>query len=198
MGYRDALTGLMSHTYFQLALRDRIVRVDQDNGSLCLAMLDLDNFRSFNETHGHLEGDQLLLWVADLLAGELQVGETAARFGGDEFVLLLNAESVGNMASRMEQLRGKVEQDPRPITVSIGIAIYPRDARDVVGLLKTLDDALYVAKRGGRNLVCVSKSYEERNVKPIRDDGDEGPGITARQGTPPSDLSGGGSVRLPD
>lgn len=192
MGYRDALTGLFSHTSFQLALRDRMKVADR---TVCLALLDLDSFRSFNEFHGHRKGDELLVWLSELLEGELKDGEMAARFGGDEFALILNSES--DITQRMERLRSQCEQDSRPVTLSIGVARYPRDARNIQEMLKAVDDALYVAKRGGRNQVVVSKSYEERNAKPLLEGGDNGATGAARV-TPPSGLTGGGAVRLPD
>lgn len=173
MDYHDSLTSLLSHTSFQLALQQQIEVARRENRSISVAMLDLDCFRSFNETKGFLEGDKLLVWLAECLKSELSDGEAAGRFGGDEFALLLKSESLTGSVQRVERLRRLVEHDSRPVTVSIGLASFPRDGPHTMELWNALDDALYSAKRGGRNRVCASRSLQERQVKPIIGDGDD-------------------------
>ena len=169
--YQDPLTGLLSHTSFHLALRERFEIAEREGQSLGLAMLDLDGFSRFNHSRGHLAGDELLVWLAEL------VGEEP------------------DLVARMEVIRARVEADSRPVTVSIGLACFPLDARDEKDWFKAADDALYVAKRGGRNQVSLSKPYEERHSKPLVDnDG----GVGAYLEPPPSGLSGGGALRFPE
>jgi len=193
----DSLTALPSHTAFQVHLSEKVKEAVRDGSSVGLAVMDLDHFSALNHAEGHSKGDELLIWLARVLANLIEEGEFAARIGGDEFALVLNSEGTSAMIARMERLRLQVEGHCQPVTLSVGIATYPRDARDAEELLKCVDDALYVAKRGGRNLVCASKSLEERFCKPIVDEDDSGPGSLVTRPDPPSGLSGGGAVRLP-
>jgi len=123
-------------------------------------MLDLDRFKHLNDTAGHDAGDDALRQLADCFRQELRGVDSAARFGGDEFALILpKALSEGAMLVA-ERVRARIEQIVIPefgnLTASIGIASFPANAASRTELFRAADDALYAAKRAGRNQVCVA------------------------------------------
>jgi diguanylate cyclase (GGDEF)-like protein len=127
-------------------------------------MLDLDYLRTINNTHGHLAGDAVIRGIAGVIRGELRRYDVAARFGGEEFCILLpstTAEQALEIAERIrsaaEASRFEDETVPEPLraTVSIGISGYPGDAVDAKGLVHAADIAVYEAKAGGRNQVVL-------------------------------------------
>ncbi|WP_150275884.1 sensor domain-containing diguanylate cyclase [Paenibacillus tepidiphilus] len=123
-----------------------------------LIVLDVDKFKVVNDTHGHLAGDEVLRWVGDVIANAIRPGDVCARFGGEEFVVLLprtsNAFAVAErIRSRLEQSKGPLEQR---ITSSLGIAHFPLHGGTLAELLDKADQALYTAKRKGRNCTVVA------------------------------------------
>ena len=140
----------------------------------CVLMMDLDHFKEVNDRHGHLVGSQTLEEVGALITRALRAGDVAARFGGEEFAaFLLNADCAQGLVAA-ERVRTAIESHHFPatrrgapnetdetlrITISIGVAAYPEDARDPIELVELADTALYRAKNLGRNRVvayCVS------------------------------------------
>jgi diguanylate cyclase (GGDEF)-like protein len=122
---------------------------------LALVMIDVDHFKQFNDRHGHLEGDQQLRWVAQQLShGVHPVRELLARFGGEEFSLVLPGLHLDEAVARAERLRQRFSQPDSPLTVSLGVAAeVPEAGSDPSMLLRRADTALYRAKRRGRNRV---------------------------------------------
>lgn len=158
----DPLTGLANRALFLELLQFQIARAQRESGRLALLALDLDNFKAVNDAEGHARGDQLLQGVARRLQGTLRASDVAARSGGDEFwVLLCDADELSALetASRLlAALREPMEGIRTPFSVSIGIAVYPKAGRDSQALLEAADQALYEAKRGGRNRMAVART----------------------------------------
>jgi diguanylate cyclase (GGDEF)-like protein/PAS domain S-box-containing protein len=158
LAYHDALTGLPNRKLFSDRLAIALAQARRNQKRVGLAMLDLDHFKSVNDTLGHDVGDLLLQATAERLSAALRKGDTVARFGGDEFVLILpdlaSAEDAIPVAQKI------VDSFCRPflpdthqlvVTTSIGIAVYPDDGTDEGLLLKNADIAMYTAKAAGRN-----------------------------------------------
>jgi diguanylate cyclase (GGDEF)-like protein len=158
----DALTGLYNRRYFESALSREMARAERTATKVALLVLDIDHFKSFNDTYGHAMGDLVLRKVAVVLAGALRKADVLARFGGEEFVVVLPQATEQGALESAERLRESVEHagihpgGPRKhVTVSIGVALFPDDAGTGEDLLKTADEALYDAKRSGRNRVSL-------------------------------------------
>ncbi len=158
----DGLTGLYNHRAFQERLEAELGRSGRFGHPLSLLMLDVDDFKRFNDTYGHQAGDRALRAVAEAVRSSIRSVDFAARYGGEEFaVLLLESppEKSLDVAERIRQciegLSIKVDGSEARITVSIGVAHYPGHARDRQGLLRRADEALYIAKQRGKNQVAV-------------------------------------------
>lgn len=155
----DALTGCYNRRSFEMQLDKDLQMAGRLHQPLSLLMLDLDRFKQLNDSVGHDAGDDALRQLADCFRQELRGVDSAARFGGDEFALILpQAYSEGALVVA-ERLRGRIEQIQIPgfgnITASIGIASFPADAPARAELVSAADAALYTAKRTGRNRVCI-------------------------------------------
>jgi two-component system, cell cycle response regulator len=170
----DELTGLLTSKSFFSELRREAARAERDGRPFCVLMMDIDHFKVVNDTHGHLVGSQTLEDVGSLITNALRAGDVAARFGGEEFAaFLLNADCAQGLVAA-ERVRSAIEDNafaaarrgsPQDtgetlrVTISIGVASYPDDARDPIELVELADTALYRAKNMGRNRVvayCVS------------------------------------------
>lgn len=128
-------------------------------------MIDIDNFKQFNDTQGHRNGDQALKLIAQTLRDNIRKSDILSRYGGDEFVLILpelNKEQARALAQKLVYLIQNTEipckkEGPKiELTISLGISSFPADGRNEELLLKMADDALYRAKEAGRNTVCVA------------------------------------------
>jgi len=169
MATRDPLTRLHNHAYFQERLGKEVSRCSRYGRVLGLIFVDIDNFKSINDKLGHKHGDELLKGIADILRGEsresdihfrLREHDIAARYGGDEFVLMLPETPKGGTATTAERLRNCIEQhnfgpDFLGVTVSIGLAAFPVDGSDRDILINAADRALHAAKNFGRNRVVA-------------------------------------------
>ncbi|HEY6045326.1 MAG TPA: diguanylate cyclase [Pyrinomonadaceae bacterium] len=155
----DALTGVYNRRSFELELDRELQVAVRQNQSLALIMLDLDNFKQLNDSAGHDAGDDALCKLAACFRQELRAVDTAARFGGDEFVLILPQAYVDGAVIVAERLRKAIEKIETPggghLAASIGIATFPANAVTRSGLVTAADNALYHAKRTGRNRVSV-------------------------------------------
>jgi diguanylate cyclase (GGDEF)-like protein len=155
----DALTGLYNRSYFFTALEREIARGDRSGRAFCMVMLDLDDLKAVNDRFGHLAGDQVLRVVSDVVRGGVRKIDTAARYGGDEFVALLpETDPTGGwvVAEKIRQTvaeQGLPGVEPGP-TVSVGVVSYPADGRSADALLVSADRAMYASKRGGKNRVA--------------------------------------------
>ena len=162
MAVRDGLTSLYNHRYFQEALALEVARSRRYEKPCCLVFIDVDNFKTYNDTHGHPQGDALLKTLAQIMMSHLRACDIAARYGGEEFVLLLPETSRDAAIMIAEGLRERVAGHPfagretQPlgrVTVSIGVAAFPGDGAEAAALLDCADKLLYRAKNSGKNVV---------------------------------------------
>jgi diguanylate cyclase (GGDEF)-like protein len=170
MACRDGLTGLYNHRYFQDILFHEVFRADRNNEQFSLVFFDLDNFKQYNDVNGHLEGDKLLRKLGQILKKAVRRSDVVARYGGEEFVIVLPSTPKKNAYVVGEKLRryietypfdGRESQPKGKVTVSIGIATFPDDGTDRTELIHRADKAMYRAKEGGRNAVCVAGMQKE-------------------------------------
>ena len=165
----DELTGLLTSKSFFSELRREAARAELESRPFCVLMMDVDHFKKVNDTYGHLAGNETLEELGGVITGALRAGDVAARFGGEEFAAFLLDADYAQALVAAERVRSAVEQYAFPatrrgsseaerkhqMTISIGIASFPEDARDPVQLVELADSALYRAKRSGRNRVCA-------------------------------------------
>jgi diguanylate cyclase (GGDEF)-like protein len=162
----DGLTGLLNNRCFREALELEIQRCRRYDHEFSLVFMDLDHFKHYNDTHGHLAGDQLLKDLARLLTTNSRSVTVLARYGGEEFVALCPETPKRGALIYAERLRSKVEEHPfagraeQPlgtVTISAGVATYPEDATESRELIDCADQALYEAKESGRNRIIPCK-----------------------------------------
>jgi diguanylate cyclase (GGDEF)-like protein len=159
----DTLSGLANRRAFDSRLNFEWLKAEQENGKLALAMIDIDHFKTFNDTYGHVDGDTCLTKVGDVLSTIAnEVKGFGARYGGEEFALMLPGADAARMAAVGEMIRARIEALAMPhsgaplgrITVSVGIAATsPVTGQNPLDLIEAADAGLYMAKRRGRNTV---------------------------------------------
>jgi diguanylate cyclase (GGDEF)-like protein len=160
---RDPLTGLFNRRYMEESLNREVARAGRSSSHLSAVMIDIDHFRDFNENFGHAAADVALRETCRLLQDLARPEDIACRFGGEEVVLIMPDTSAELALKRAEELRAAVADQKLQyqgtslgkVTASFGVAAFPMHARSGDELLRAADDALYQAKRGGRNCVCV-------------------------------------------
>jgi diguanylate cyclase (GGDEF)-like protein len=160
---RDPLTGFFNHRYLHERMGEEVVRSQRGKRPLSVLMLDLDDFKLVNDTFGHLFGDKVLTWVAELIRQTLRVSDVPARYGGDEFAVILpdtDPDDARRAADRiLDAFRDRPfvgeSRGPVPISASIGIATYPGDGRNATELIAAADRALYRVKRDGGHGAAV-------------------------------------------
>ena len=158
----DGLTELFNKRYFEEILEKEITRAKRYHLQVGLLMIDVDNFKAVNDTLGHLQGDKVLQKLGFLLMNSIRRADVAARYGGDEFVIIAtqstkeDAYELGKRLRRLTDQTNFFEGSPRKITVSIGVSSYPTDEEDKIKLVEIADKMLYEAKRLGKNRVCLS------------------------------------------
>jgi diguanylate cyclase (GGDEF)-like protein len=165
MAIRDSLTGLYNRRHFEEILTGEIARIRRYGGVSAVVMLDVDFLKPYNDTLGHLAGDAGLKELAGLFRRHLRVTDVLARYGGDEFALIMASTPKAAAFEVVDRLRHVVESHPfrgadvlpfGRLTVSAGVAACPDDGTDYETLLKRADVALYEAKRHGRNRVQIA------------------------------------------
>ncbi len=161
----DRLTELYNHGYFQQRLEIELGRAARFGHRLSVIMLDIDNFKQYNDRYGHPRGDKVLQAVSTIIRQNLREIDVAARYGGEEFILVLPETDVDGALAVAERIRKSMseyefwtpEETPAaPQTVSLGVATYPVHATTPAKLVETADKAMYQAKRLGKNQVAVS------------------------------------------
>jgi diguanylate cyclase (GGDEF)-like protein len=152
----DALTGLHNRRFLTQRLSEELSRAYRQKTSFTVLMADVDEFKKYNDTYGHPAGDEVLKKVASILLSSTRAMDSTARYGGEEFAVLLN-DTTGQEAFEVaERIRTRVEAQEftgKKITISIGMAEFPEDGYTADAVISSADEALYEAKRGGRNRV---------------------------------------------
>ncbi|MGO4469519.1 putative bifunctional diguanylate cyclase/phosphodiesterase, partial [Pseudoduganella sp. RAF53_2] len=158
MAYHDSLTGLPNRALLADRLDRAMLAAQRSERGLAVMFIDLDRFKTINDSLGHMTGDQLLKEVANRLCGAVRASDTVARLGGDEFVVLLpgirNADESSHVAQKIiDSLAAPFPLEGRMLHISpsIGICMYPDDGEDVATLMRNADAAMYHAKASGRN-----------------------------------------------
>jgi len=174
MAYYDQLTGLPNRILFQERLEQAIRAAEAGGWKLGIAFLDLDSFKSVNDTMGHDQGDRFLAEAAHILSRATRARDMLARFGGDEFILLLNhiqsQEELSRIMDRiMEVIQKPIVMDGHEffVSVSAGLALYPEDGREPEELIKHADTAMYSAKATGKGqyALCSQEMKDEASSR---------------------------------
>jgi diguanylate cyclase (GGDEF)-like protein len=170
----DGLTELFNYTFFQQLLKTELERAQRYGHELSLLMIDIDDFKEYNDHNGHPAGDGALKKLAHVMSRAVRGCDYIARYGGDEFVVVLpetdqaEAKLIGErIRSLVEQtdFEGECKSKKGMLTVSVGLATYPPDAQSKEDLIKRADEALYKAKALSRNRLCVFKEKEQQGKR---------------------------------
>jgi diguanylate cyclase (GGDEF)-like protein len=160
----DELTGLYNHRYFKKRLENELVRAQRYSHNLSLVFFDVDHFKNYNDTLGHPAGDVALKAVARILKSTIRKSDIAVRYGGEEFCVILPEGDIKSAFTFAERLRKQIEsyhferEEVQPngkLTISLGVASFPKDADSLKQLIDNADAALYNAKGSGRNRTCL-------------------------------------------
>ncbi len=170
----DDLTETYNYRYFMESLELELRRAERYEYPISLMMLDIDHFKIYNDTHGHMAGDKVLREVASLIKVTVRHTDILARYGGEEFAVILIKTSLDEACQVAERVRKAVEdltidhEDTQPegqLTVSVGVSTLCSQVSSMKELIKTADDALYEAKRAGRNRVAISQIVTSETPK---------------------------------
>jgi diguanylate cyclase (GGDEF)-like protein len=166
---RDPLTGLFNRRFLDAGLAQEIMRSRRRGMPASLLILDIDHFKNYNDEYGHEAGDAVLRAIGQLLQSQVRGGDVACRFGGEEFVILMPDAPLESAKERGKQILEAIRALEIPhqrhllpaVTASLGVAEFPSHARDAEGILQAADNALYIAKRTGRDRMVVSGDVEK-------------------------------------
>ncbi|HLI56738.1 MAG TPA: diguanylate cyclase, partial [Actinomycetota bacterium] len=163
----DGMTGIWNHRYFQLRFEQEMDRSARFRRPFCLLLCDIDDFKVVNDSYGHLVGDTVLIELARRIRSEVRDIDVLARYGGEEFVLILPETDADGGQRAAEKIRRRIGDSPFardrqiPVTISVGIACFPRAGTDQTSLLRAADVALYQAKAAGKDRVVLFTPTEE-------------------------------------
>jgi diguanylate cyclase (GGDEF)-like protein len=162
MSVTDPLTGLLNRRYLEERLNEELNRSRRYNYPMSFLMIDIDDFKNYNDVNGHQAGDQALQITAHGLKAELRLEDVACRYGGEEFCILLPQTPIAEAAAIAERIRRKIAESPYPfgknqplgiVTISIGISTLSRHVDTSVAVIGAADRALYNAKSKGKNRI---------------------------------------------
>lgn len=161
LAIRDSLTGLYVHRYFMDRLGEEVKRSLVSNNRFAMIMMDIDNFKDFNDKYGHISGDRILKKIGKVLQSKSSAGDIVARYGGEEFAFLALNTGRKEAVRIANDLREKIAASPvtirrekKGVTISMGVAIFPDDAKMKEDIIGEADRRLYKAKEKGKNKVC--------------------------------------------
>ncbi|HUU74403.1 MAG TPA: diguanylate cyclase [Burkholderiales bacterium] len=165
----DSLTGLYNRRYMMEALTNETSRAERMQHKFSVLMIDIDHFKQYNDTYGHLAGDDLLIKVAALFKESIRDMDLAARYGGEEFLIILPEHGLDAARAVAERIRSRIEAATRDdssetgaVTVSIGVSAFPENGTTPTALIDNADIALYRGKENGRNRVIVSDAKPDQ------------------------------------
>jgi diguanylate cyclase (GGDEF)-like protein len=169
---RDQLTGLLNRRGLEERFNSEVNRANRNDQSFCLALLDIDDFKFINDRYGHLAGDSILRLIADEVQSEIRNIDTLARWGGEEFIVLIDKSNLEESLYVAEKIR-KVVQNSKleapaikdEITISIGLAEY-KPGQSLLELFDIADNALYLAKRQGKNCIKTVDDVLRQRIRP--------------------------------
>jgi len=165
----DSLTGLSNRRILTQRLSEELLRSQRQSHSFTVLMLDVDHFKKYNDAHGHPAGDEVLKKVANILRSCTRAGDCTARYGGEEFAVLLSGKSVDAALQLAERIRERVAAEEfvgGKVTISAGIAEFPHHGHTAEAVISSADEALYEAKRQGRNRVVAARRKQKQATKP--------------------------------
>jgi diguanylate cyclase (GGDEF)-like protein len=158
LSIKDSLTQVYNYRYLQVILDDEINRCERYGHSFFMLMIDADHFKKINDSFGHLFGDQVLRELCEIVSQELRSTDRLFRYGGEEFIVIMNEITETEISKAVERLQSTIrnhvfryEKMESKITVSMGGAIFPDDAKDKINLIRIADQMLYKAKNSGRD-----------------------------------------------
>ena len=167
----DGLTRLYNHRYLHECLDKEIARGTRFGTTFSICMIDLDFFKTYNDTYGHLAGDDVLTSIGKCIQASIRTVDLAFRYGGEEFAVILPETSTEGAYLVAERIREKIEQKVfsgrSSITASLGIATWPTDGVTKEQMLVSADKSLYTAKGTGRNRTCVPFDYKKQGLVPV-------------------------------
>ena len=164
----DSLTGLSNRRVLTQRLSEELLRAQRQSHSFTMVMLDVDHFKKYNDTHGHPAGDEVLKKVANILRNCTRAGDCTARYGGEEFAVLLSGKSGDTALQLAERIRERVAAEEfvgGKVTISAGIAEFPQHGHTAEAVISSADEALYEAKREGRNRVVFARPKQKQGTK---------------------------------
>jgi len=158
----EGLTGLFVHRYFHQRFDEEISRAFWTNSEFSFLMLDIDNFKTYNDKYGHISGDIVLKQIARIISESVNPGDIVARYGGEEFAVLLvdikraEAEKIAErIRKRIEQKQFVLRRQVSQVCISGGLSFFPKDGKLKESLIQRADQALYKAKDEGKNRICI-------------------------------------------
>ncbi|HEY4687647.1 MAG TPA: diguanylate cyclase [Candidatus Subteraquimicrobiales bacterium] len=172
----DGLTGVFNYRYFQERLEEELKRAERYSHPLSLIIADIDNFKNYNDRHGHLQGNFILKKIVGTIRRATREVDIVARYGGEEFIIILPETDGADALQVAQKIRQAVEKTAFPheetqpgkkITISLGVATYPDDTRDKKELIDKTDKAMYLSKKQGKNRVSTLKDLLRGNEKMV-------------------------------
>ncbi|SNC61287.1 PAS domain S-box-containing protein/diguanylate cyclase (GGDEF) domain-containing protein [Marinobacter sp. es.048] len=169
MATRDPLTGLLNRREMSRVLDEELQRARRYQRPMAVLWVDFDHFKDVNDTFGHAAGDSVLRSISRLLLGSVRSVDSIGRFGGEEFVIVLPEMDLEEAQDTAERLRRKVAKEPQPLgngeavplTISVGVAVYPDHGQTASTLCAAADKAMYLAKDRGRNCVAMAHLHDQ-------------------------------------
>ncbi len=166
LSIRDYLTGLYNRRYMEEMLQNEIIKAKRTDSRFGLIMFDIDNYKKFNDTYGHEAGDVVLTSLGQFLRDHFRESDIICRFGGEEFIIILREANEAETFEKAELLRNSVKKLPikfgnqtlQELNISIGISVYPNHGKIGKDIIEAADEALYRAKKEGRDRLCVANS----------------------------------------